>query len=134
MPSIMPLCFVALLAGADVEVKADFVIKGATLYDGSAAAGRKADLAIRGERIVAIGTFTTAGSPRVIDGTDLIVAPGFIDLTRTATTPWSTKTRAAIALTSRRAPPPWSPATAASGPPTSGPTSRRWKTAASAAT
>jgi N-acyl-D-aspartate/D-glutamate deacylase len=65
---------------ADVEVKAAFVIKGAMLYDGTAAAGRKADIAIRGDRIVAVGSFTAVGTPRVIDGSGLIVAPGFIDL------------------------------------------------------
>ena len=61
-------------------VEADVVIRGATLYDGSGQPGRKGDLAIRGDRIVAVGSFTVAGKPRVLDGTGLIVAPGFIDL------------------------------------------------------
>jgi N-acyl-D-amino-acid deacylase len=80
MFTLAPLGLVVLLAAADAEVKADFVIQGATLHDGTGAAGRKGDVAILGERIVAVGQFKTAGSPRVIDGTNLIVAPGFIDL------------------------------------------------------
>jgi N-acyl-D-aspartate/D-glutamate deacylase len=67
------------LPGA-TAIEADVVIRGATLYDGSSAPGQKGDLAIRGDRIVAVGSFETAGKPRIIDGAGLIVAPGFIDL------------------------------------------------------
>jgi N-acyl-D-amino-acid deacylase len=69
----------ALAAAAD-PVQADFVIRGATLYDGSGSPGMPGDLAIRGDRIVGVGTFAVVGKPRVLDGTGLIVAPGFIDL------------------------------------------------------
>jgi len=65
---------------ADAPVEADIVIRGATLYDGTGQPGKKGDLAIKGERIVAVGSFQTAGKPRVIDGTGLAVTPGFIDL------------------------------------------------------
>jgi N-acyl-D-aspartate/D-glutamate deacylase len=61
-------------------VQADIIIRGATLYDGTGQPGRKGDLAIRGERIVAVGSFAFDGKPRLIDGNGLIVAPGFIDL------------------------------------------------------
>src|SRR5438128_1603163 len=74
---------VALLLGtpgADPAVEADFVIRNATLFDGSANDGGPGDLAIKGDRIVAIGKFTVAGTPRHIDASGLIVAPGFIDL------------------------------------------------------
>src|SRR5262249_2781860 len=73
---------VALLLPPDPgpAVQADVVIRGATIYDGTDKPGKKGDLAIRGERIVAVGEFTVAGKPRVIDGEGLIVAPGFIDL------------------------------------------------------
>lgn len=59
---------------------ADFVIRWATIIDGTGKPGVKGDLAIQGERIVAVGTFEVAGKPRIIDGTGLVVAPGFIDL------------------------------------------------------
>jgi N-acyl-D-aspartate/D-glutamate deacylase len=72
------LCFLLLLPAVPVE--ADVIIRSATLYDGSGKPGMKGDLALKDERIVAIGTFPVAGKPRTIDGTGLIVAPGFIDL------------------------------------------------------
>src|SRR5438132_7635847 len=80
MLTLTILVVLTLLRAADPTVPADVVIRGATLYDGSGQPGRKGDLAIRGERIVAVGSFTLAGKPREIDGTGLIVAPGFIDL------------------------------------------------------
>lgn len=69
------------LVGADpAPVEADFVLRGATLYDGSGKPGQVGDLALQGERIVAVGKFTVVGKPRIIDASRLIVAPGFIDL------------------------------------------------------
>jgi N-acyl-D-aspartate/D-glutamate deacylase len=56
------------------------VIRGATLYDGTGRPGKVGDLALRGDRIVALGTFAVAGRPRIIDAKGLVVAPGFIDL------------------------------------------------------
>jgi N-acyl-D-aspartate/D-glutamate deacylase len=73
--------FLMLFApGAEPAVHADVLIRGATLYDGSGRPGAKGDLALRGKRIVAVGQFGVAGRPRLIDGSGLIVAPGFIDL------------------------------------------------------
>jgi N-acyl-D-amino-acid deacylase len=80
MTCLAPLVLCALLPAADAPVEADVVIKGATLYDGSGSPGAAGDLAIKGERIVAVGQFTVADKPRVIDGKGLVVAPGFIDL------------------------------------------------------
>jgi N-acyl-D-amino-acid deacylase len=74
------LLLLSLLPGADAPVEADYLLHNATLYDGSGTPGVKGDLAIRGERIVAVGTFAVAGKPRTIDATGLVVAPGFIDL------------------------------------------------------
>jgi N-acyl-D-aspartate/D-glutamate deacylase len=68
------------LLGADAPLQADIVIRDALLYDGSGRPGQKGNLAIRGERIVGVGHFLVAGKPREIDGTGLVVAPGFIDL------------------------------------------------------
>jgi N-acyl-D-aspartate/D-glutamate deacylase len=79
MSSVYPL-LVCLLLPHEPAVEADVVLRGATLYDGSGAAGVVGDLAVRGERIVAVGRFTVAGSPRVIEAKGLMIAPGFIDL------------------------------------------------------
>ncbi len=61
-------------------VVADLVIKNGLIVDGTGAPAKKGDLALKGERIIAVGIFTTAPKTPVIDATDLVVAPGFIDL------------------------------------------------------
>jgi N-acyl-D-aspartate/D-glutamate deacylase len=68
-----------LTLGAD-PAPADILIRGATIYDGSGQTGFVGDVAIAGDKIVAVGKFQVGGLPRVIDGTGLVVAPGFIDL------------------------------------------------------
>jgi N-acyl-D-amino-acid deacylase len=77
-PSLL-LCLL-LPAAEDPAIQADWIIRGATLYDGSGQPGQTGDLAIRGDRIVGVGRFTVAGRPQILDGTGLVVAPGFIDL------------------------------------------------------
>lgn len=79
MSSLCPLLMCLLLPG-EPAVPADIVVRGAMLYDGSGAAGVVGDLAVRGERIVAVGRFPVAGKPRIIEGKGLAAAPGFIDL------------------------------------------------------
>ncbi|MGL4553209.1 MAG: N-acyl-D-amino-acid deacylase family protein, partial [Gemmataceae bacterium] len=61
-------------------VEADVVLRGATLIDGTGSPGVVGDLAIKGDRIVAVGTFTAAKGAKEIDAKGLIAAPGFIDL------------------------------------------------------
>ncbi len=70
----------ALLSAGDARVQADYVIERVEIHDGSGAEPRTGDLAIRDDRLVAIGKFEVAGDPRRIDGAGLIAAPGFIDL------------------------------------------------------
>ncbi len=76
----VPIFLFSLLFALSAEVEADVVLRGATLHDGSGKPGQKGDLAIKGDRIVAVGAFKTAGKPQVIEADGLIVAPGFIDL------------------------------------------------------
>ncbi len=63
----------------------DVVIRGGTVYDGTGAAGRRADVAIRGDRIVAVGDLTGAAAATVVDARGLAVAPGFINMLSWAT-------------------------------------------------
>ena len=63
----------------------DIVIRGGTVYDGSGGAPFVGDVAIRGDRVVAVGK--TLKGPRLteINATGLAVAPGFINMLSWAT-------------------------------------------------
>jgi N-acyl-D-amino-acid deacylase len=69
-----------LAAACQPAPRYDLVIRGGTLIDGTGVAGRPADLAVRGDRIVAIGDLAAAAAGRTIDAAGLVVAPGFIDV------------------------------------------------------
>src|SRR5262245_47078089 len=57
----------------------DFVIRNATIYDGSGAKPSTGDLAINGDRIGAVGDVPGEGL-REIDARGHAVSPGFIDV------------------------------------------------------
>ncbi|MFE0472100.1 amidohydrolase family protein [Streptomyces sp. NPDC058947] len=56
----------------------DHVIKGATVVDGTGAAGRTADVGIHGGRIAVVGTVTQEARTAE-DAAGLVLAPGFVD-------------------------------------------------------
>src|SRR6185503_15074972 len=58
----------------------DLIVRNGLVIDGSGRAGYRADLAIKGDRIVRIGKLKTSGAAREVDATGLVVAPGFIDM------------------------------------------------------
>jgi N-acyl-D-amino-acid deacylase len=72
--------FIALSLVTADPVSADLVIRGGTVYDGSNTEGAIGDVAIKGDRVVAVGKFDVAGTPRFVECKGLVVAPGFIDL------------------------------------------------------
>jgi N-acyl-D-aspartate/D-glutamate deacylase len=57
----------------------DIVIRGGQVVDGTGAPRRRADVAIDGGRVVAVGTVPDAGR-RTIDADGRIVSPGFVDV------------------------------------------------------
>lgn len=57
----------------------ELVVRGGTVVDGTGSPGRRADVAVDGGRIVAVGEDLGAGE-RELDATGHVVAPGFIDV------------------------------------------------------
>jgi N-acyl-D-aspartate/D-glutamate deacylase len=96
MSALLPLLLTALLPAASPgQVEADVILRGGTLFDGTGAASVVGDVALLGDRIVAVGRFVAAGSPRVLHVRGMVVAPGFIDLhTHSDTTLRAAATRA----------------------------------------
>jgi N-acyl-D-amino-acid deacylase len=71
----------AVVAGCQTRDSTfDVVIRGGQVVDGSGAPARRADVGIRGDRIVALGDLAQVKAGQVIDAQDRIVAPGFIDV------------------------------------------------------
>jgi N-acyl-D-amino-acid deacylase len=62
------------------NISYDLVIQGGTLVDGTGNRSWQADVAVRGDRIAAIGDLKSADRKRTIDAKGLVVAPGFIDM------------------------------------------------------
>src|SRR5262244_581796 len=56
------------------------LVRNGSLIDGSGAPARAADVAVEGDRIVAIAPRLSAEAARVIDAAGRVVAPGFIDM------------------------------------------------------
>jgi len=63
----------------------DVLIRDGVVYDGSGAEGRRADVGIRGDRIVAVGDLTGAIAIRTLDAGGMAVTPGFINVLSWAT-------------------------------------------------
>ncbi|MFL5540242.1 MAG: hypothetical protein ACJ8J0_14725, partial [Longimicrobiaceae bacterium] len=58
----------------------DLLIRGGRIIDGTGSPWYRGDVAIRGDRIVAVGLLPGAQARDTIDATGLVVAPGFIDM------------------------------------------------------
>ena len=62
---MIPLTLLALLAADPGPIPADVVLRGGTVFDGSGQPGVVGDVAIKGDRIVAVGKFAVAGKPKI---------------------------------------------------------------------
>src|SRR5205814_782249 len=63
-----------------VAIVLDLVLAGGRVVDGTGAPWFRADVGVRGDRIVAVGDLSGARAKRRIDLRDRMIAPGFIDL------------------------------------------------------
>lgn len=62
-----------------MAIVCDLLIKGGTIVDGSGSKPYQGDVAVKGDKIVAIGEFE-AEAAREIDASGRIVTPGFVDI------------------------------------------------------
>ncbi len=83
------LLLIALTCGSCAswrgEPAYDLIIRGGTVYDGSGTPGIRADVAVRGDRIVAVGDLGAAQASTVLQADGLAVTPGFINMLSWAT-------------------------------------------------
>lgn len=75
---LLPLFVFFLLATEPID--ADFVLKGGLIIDGTGKMAVLGDIAVKRERIVAIGLFPVTPGTKTFDTSKLIIAPGFIDM------------------------------------------------------
>ncbi|MGH9380771.1 MAG: N-acyl-D-amino-acid deacylase family protein [Thermoanaerobaculia bacterium] len=84
---LAPLTLAACAGGArrgeqvDIaDLAYDVILRGGTVYDGTGAPGRQADVGIRDDRIAAIGDLEEARGRQDLDVSGLAVAPGFVNM------------------------------------------------------
>ncbi len=74
---VAALCVAACVPGGK---RYDVVVRGGWIVDGTGNPRYRGDIAIEGDRIVAVGQLGNARARRTIVATDLVVSPGFIDM------------------------------------------------------
>ena len=80
MTRTIVLVALAVLALAPQAPRYDTVIVGGRLADGTGAAVRRADVAVKDGKVAAIGALTPSDGKESIDAAGLLVVPGFIDV------------------------------------------------------
>lgn len=80
VPAVLVLYVFAPWLVAQEGGTLDLLIKAGLVVDGSGGLPFRADVGIRGDRIVRVGDLGDATAERTIDATGLVVSPGFIDI------------------------------------------------------
>lgn len=79
--SFVAICFVLIsLTRCSRKPDYDLLIVNGTIVDGSGSPGVRADVAVKGERIVKVGDLKAASAVKIVNASGLVVAPGFIDM------------------------------------------------------
>ncbi len=79
LPSLA-IWFVALFSSVATSADYDVILRGGTVYDGSGQPPVVANVAIRGDRIAAIGDLAQQTASQEFDVRGMAVAPGFINM------------------------------------------------------
>jgi len=77
---MVTLALLAALTLSAAPERYDLILENARVVDGTGAPWFRADVAIRGDRIAAVGDLHGAKAQQRIDVHDHVIAPGFIDL------------------------------------------------------
>jgi N-acyl-D-amino-acid deacylase len=84
----LALCLLPALAHGEGPKTYDLILRGGTIYDGSGGKPFAGDVAVNGDRIVAVGAAGSLGKARgkrEIDARGLAVSPGFVNMLSWAT-------------------------------------------------
>jgi len=76
---LLTLIVIAFATESRAQERYDVIIRNGRVLDGSGNPWFRADVALRGDRIVAVNNLGGAQAEREVDATGLYVAPGFID-------------------------------------------------------
>ncbi len=79
-PAVVSLLAFCALTTAQPEAAYDVVIRHGKIIDGTGNPWRHGDVAVRGDKVVAVGHVPPGTAAREIDARGLAVAPGFIDI------------------------------------------------------
>src|SRR6058998_400309 len=74
------VCATVLLSAQRPSTRFDVLIRNGRIVDGTGAPWYRGDVGIAGDRIAAVGMLDGEAAAQTIDATNLVVAPGFIDL------------------------------------------------------
>ena len=83
LAAAVAVCSISACAPSSLDY--DVIIRGGTLYDGLGGEPFVGDIAIRGDRISAIGNLADTTANQEIDATGKAVSPGFINMLSWAT-------------------------------------------------
>src|SRR5437660_3733513 len=78
--SLLAATVLAIVTAAQQPQRFDVLLINGRIVDGTGAPWFRGDVGIVGDRIAAIGSLADAGTAMKIDASNLVVAPGFIDL------------------------------------------------------